>query len=409
MPTKELKKEYVSKSFRYNGKQYNVKGKNEADALKKKAEKLAALKRGEEKLKPVTVKDWSELWLATYIKPKVRKPGEPKFKGSMTQKSYEMYEQKLNNYIIPAIGKMKMVDVKDVHLQQILNKEAGGSFSTVSKIRLVIKAMFKQAYASRVIVYDPSIYLSLPNVQKGTRRSITDYERQILLDVARSHRCGLWIRFLLYSGLRPAESAALKVKHLDFENELIEVKEALESGSDIISDPKSAAGTRYVFISPEIIADLKQAIEGKTPEDFVFPQTDGKTMMTAYSMNNNWRSFSRQMDLAMGAETTVHGHIYDPKDILPDGKAMYPEDGDEYKPKNGHKIASDLVPYCLRHTFCTDLGKKGVPIEDIKYLMGHEDITTTLGIYSHPDKETAERAAKVIKALADKEKENSIT
>ena len=66
-------------------------------------------------------------------------------------------------------------------------------------------------------------------------------------------------------------------------------------------------------------------------------------------------------------------------------------------PRNGHKIAPDLVPYCLRHTFCTDLGKNGVPIEDIKYVMGHEDISTTLGVYSHPGHESAQRAAKILK------------
>lgn len=391
------KQEYVSKSFRYNGRQYNVKGKDEADALQKKAEKLAALKRGEEKLKPVTVKAWSELWLETYIKPKVRKPGAPKLKGTMTEKSYEMYEQKLNNYIIPEIGRMKIADVKDVHLQRILNKEAGGAFSSVSKIRMVMKAMFKQAYASRVIPYDPSIYLSLPSVEKGTRRSLTDEERKVLLEVAKTHRCGLWIKFMLYSGLRPAETAALKVKHLDFENELITVFDSVESGTNIVGTPKSSAGTRFVFISPNIAPELKASVSGKSPEDYVFPQTDGKTMMTAYSMNNNWRSFARQMDLTMGAETTNHGHIYDPKDLLPDGTPMYPMEDDPDTPRNGHKIAPDLVPYCLRHTFCTDLGKNGVPIEDIKYVMGHEDISTTLGVYSHPGHESAQRAAKILK------------
>lgn len=54
--------------------------------------------------------------------------------------------------------------------------------------------------------------------------------------------------------------------------------------------------------------------------------------------------------------------------------------------------------YTLRHTFCTDLGKKGVAIEDMKYLMGHEDISVTLGIYNHPSMESAERAANIVKS-----------
>lgn len=46
-------------------------------------------------------------------------------------------------------------------------------------------------------------------------------------------------------------------------------------------------------------------------------------------------------------------------------------------------VASDFVPYCLRHTFCTDLQKKGMPINVAKYLMGHSDISVTANIYTH--------------------------
>lgn len=49
------------------------------------------------------------------------------------------------------------------------------------------------------------------------------------------------------------------------------------------------------------------------------------------------------------------------------------------------KVAEDLTPYCLRHTFCTDLQKAGVPINVAKELMGHADIQTTANIYTHKD------------------------
>jgi site-specific recombinase XerD len=47
------------------------------------------------------------------------------------------------------------------------------------------------------------------------------------------------------------------------------------------------------------------------------------------------------------------------------------------------KVADDLVPYCLRHTYGTDLQDAGVPINVAKYLMGHSDITVTANIYTH--------------------------
>lgn len=59
-------------------------------------------------------------------------------------------------------------------------------------------------------------------------------------------------------------------------------------------------------------------------------------------------------------------------------------------------LASDFVPYCLRHTYCTDLKDKGIDIRDAQYLMGHADITTTANIYTHGSADTALKVADVI-------------
>lgn len=346
------------------------------------------------------VKAWAEIWLKTYVKPKVRSPGAAKQRNTLTQKSYDMYTQKIDGYIIPAIGKLKLRDIKDTHLQRILNSCADMSFSHVSKLRMIIKAMFSQALASRLIQYDPSINLSLPAAQKGKRRSLTAYERDILLKVAQTHRCGTWVKLMLYTGLRPSETAPLLVSDIDFEKKLIFVNKAIESGTKVVGSPKTSAGSRYVFIPDNFICELKAYAAEKNPDDFVFSQLDGKTMLTQTAISNNWRSFSRQMDLAMGAETTSHGHIYDPDDLDVNGNPLYPDkDG---KPRNGHKIAPDLVMYCLRHTYCTDLQKQGVPLETAKYLMGHADITTTANIYSHPDIENALTAADIVSKNSSK-------
>lgn len=403
------KYEYVSLSFTYEGRRYFVKGKDEKDAQKKKTKKLAALMSGESGISSaMSVKAWAETWLDTYIKPKVRAAGKDKRRGTMTQKTYDMYSQKITNYIVPALGNLKLRAVTDTHLQSFLNDNADMSFSHVSKLRMILRAIFRQAYMSRLITYDPSLSLRLPAAEKGRRRSISDYEREIILQVAETHRAGTWVKFLLYTGLRPAESAALRVRHLDFTENLIEVVDAVESGTKAISMPKTAAGKRYVFIPDHFSGELICQVQGKSAEDFVFPQTDGKTMMTDNSMNNTWRKFIRQVDLAMGAETTNHGHIYDPSDLYPDGTPMYPEKDNPDVPRNGHKVAPDLVPYCLRHTYCTDLQRQGVPLETARYLMGHEDITTTANIYTHSDKVEALEAARLIrKNKQNAEKENA--
>ena len=400
---KKKKYEYVRKTEVYEGKQYEGWGKTDAEAYKKLADKIEAAKRGEiGSSSNATVEAWCEFWLKTYKLPKVREPGSQKRKGTLSAKSYKMYEEKINGYIIPAIGKRRMKDIKDHDLQAILNSQKGKSKTHVSKIRMVIKDVFSQAYASRKIPFDPSTKLSLPDYSEGKHRSITDEEREVLEKVAQTHRCGLWVRFLLGTGIRPGETPPLLVSDLDFDKKLVSISKSLESGAYAVGDPKTAAGIRKVSIPDDLIKDLKKAVKGKKPSAYVFPQTDGKTMMSQTCITNNWRSFTRQMDLAMGAETTPHGHIYDPKDLKYDGTPLYPDPKDKTKPRNGHKLADDFDLYNLRHTYATDLKKAGVPIMNAKYILGHEDISTTANIYTHSGEEDAISAADLINAYRKK-------
>lgn len=399
---------YVSLSFTFEGRRYYVKGKDEKDAQRKKTKKLASLMSGDVGISSsMTVKAWAETWLKTYINPKVRPEGKDKRRGTMTAKSASMYSQKINGHIIPALGNLRLKNVKDTHLQAFLNDNADMSFSHVSKLHMILRKMFRQAYVSRLINYDPTVALELPAAEKGGRRSITDYERKILLQVAEKSTDGLWIKFLLYTGLRPSESVALRVRHLDFTENLIEVVDSVESGTKAISMPKTEAGKRYVFISPLILDELKRHVEGKSADDFVFTQRDGKSMMTSTVVRKYWLSFVRRMDLAMGAETNNKGHIYDPSDLYPDGTPMFPEEDNPDVPRNGHRIAPDFVMYCLRHTYCTDLQRQGIPLETARYLMGHEDITTTANIYTHSDKIEAIEAAKTIQKNKKAEQEKA--
>ncbi|MCI6821032.1 MAG: tyrosine-type recombinase/integrase, partial [Clostridiales bacterium] len=59
-------------------------------------------------------------------------------------------------------------------------------------------------------------------------------------------------------------------------------------------------------------------------------------------------------------------------------------------------LADDFVMYNLRHTYCTDLEKAGVPINIACRLMGHSDISMTSRIYTHASVESLEIARNLI-------------
>ena len=323
----------IRKATHVNGKYVSATGKTESEALKNLARKIIEIERGEDTIDGnMTVDSWYKKWKSTYKDPK-----------GLTPKSLGMYDEKYNNHIKPQIGHMKISSVRDVHLQKILNGEAGKSESHLKKIRIVLQGMFRQARISRVIAIDPSECLEIPKSRKGARRSITDEEREAILELAKTHRSGLWVLTLLYTGMRPGETAVLTWNDVDFDNNEIHVHAAKESGSDRVKGPKTSAGYRDIPMRSELRERLLEA-QGE-PFSLVFPTKAG-SMMNESAMRRRWRSFKEEL---------------------------------------GESAGSDITPYCLRHTFCTDLQKAGVPINVAKELMGHSDIQTTANIYTHRD------------------------
>lgn len=339
---------YIRKTVTWNHHRYEVRGKTEQEACDKLADLITTLKQGDLALagSNLTVDQWFAQWRDTYKAP-----------SGLTPKSFGLYDEKYRGYIGPAVGHLKLTEVRDLHLQTILNTQAGRSYSHVSKLRMVMQELFRQARRSRILLYDPAEGLQLPESVKGTHRPITNQERRHILALAQTHPSGLWVLTILYTGLRPGETAALLWKDIDFARNEIHVYKAVESGTRAIKAPKTPAGVRDIPMRPEL-RDRLLAARG-APESPVFPSARGG-VRSANSLRRLWNAFARDLDLRMGAKVR-------------DGEVIQ------------HAIAPDLTPYCLRHTFCTDLQRAGVPINVAKELMGHANISVTANIYTHRD------------------------
>jgi integrase/recombinase XerD len=65
----------------------------------------------------------------------------------------------------------------------------------------------------------------------------------------------------------------------------------------------------------------------------------------------------------------------------------------------------DLEPHWLRHTYATDLLRRGTPVEVVRELLGHASVTTTIDTYAHLDVEDARRALQDAGVLPPDEQE----
>lgn len=187
---------YIRKTVTWNHHRYEVRGKTEQEACDKLADLITTLKQGDLALagSNLTVDQWFAQWRDTYKAP-----------SGLTPKSFGLYDEKYRGYIGPAVGHLKLTEVRDLHLQTILNTQAGRSYSHVSKLRMVMQELFRQARRSRILLYDPAEGLQLPESVKGTHRPITNQERRHILALAQTHPSGLWVLTILYTGLRPGE------------------------------------------------------------------------------------------------------------------------------------------------------------------------------------------------------------
>ncbi|MBP3384150.1 MAG: tyrosine-type recombinase/integrase family protein [Firmicutes bacterium] len=336
----------MRKSFTYQGKRYYIRCKDETEFEVKKALLLKDIEEEKVIESTMLVRDWAAEWLETYKS------------AQCNEKTYKDYTNRLNNYILPEIGHIRLKDVKPVHLQKILHNVRNMSQSRIDKMYQCICQIFTAAENNDLVIKSPARGLVKPKGVSGSHRAITDYERAMILKVAEDHPHGLWIKIMLYCGLRPGETSRIKIMHFDYDKELL-----------FIDGTKTYNAKRYVPISPELLQEV--SLLNKDPFEYLFTNKYGMPI----NENNRkymWKSFKKALHVEMGGKLYYNG-IVEPC-----------------------RVAPDLVPYCLRHTFCTDLQDAGVPINVARDLMGHSDIALTSKIYTHTTDRAIENAATLI-------------
>lgn len=269
----------------------------------------------------------------------------------------------LNNKIAAYFGEKPIGNIKQIEVQAFVNSLSGLSESRVKKIFSFTKQIFRHAYNNGLTETDFTERLTRPNGYKPTHgRSLTDHEREVLLDVLSGHRGEVFCKLMLYCGLRPSEIQALQWKDIDLKEMIIHVTKSRKKDNTIgeTKTPSSVRDIPIPFHLKSLLSDKKQE-----PFKFVIPYS-------YYWRNAMWNSVKREMNIRMGCK------IYRNKLVPP------------------LPLADDFHLYNLRHTYCTDLEKKRVPISIASRLMGHSDISVTAAIYTHSSTEAIEIARELI-------------
>lgn len=332
-----------------------ARGKSERQVKKNMEQKLLEWQKEQDELKNKTMfpevnfKVFAENWYELNVK-----------NADCSQVNKDNYKNYVYTHIIPYFANYKLCDIHEDDCQRFLNQYVGKSKAMVSKLRMTLRRIMRKAKKQKLIPDNPAEDIVLPSVTQGTRRPITDEERTMILETAKTHYAGTMILTMLYCGLRPIEIRRMEWDWLDFENSILTVGKS-----------KTEAGTgRKIPIPPQLKSALIEHKLKGFNDKYVFVRVKNNTLpMDENAFYHAWHNFCREMDIANGA-TVYRNQI------------------------TKSTLAGDLEPYLLRHTFCTDCQAAGVPLNVAKELMGHSDISVTAKIYTHMVDEVFEQNRK---------------
>lgn len=323
----------ITKTFTFEGKRYSVSGKTEKEAMVNMAFKKQALESGSVVISSnMTVAEWGYICLETYRKNKVK------------ELTYEKYVSRFRACIASKpIGQMPLQKVKGIHCQNCINEQFGNSKYQIGQTKQLLYFIFKKAVKDNLILRNPADDLESPKGTTKKRRPLTAYEEKIFLKASQDSRFMVF-RLMYYCGCRPSEAREAEGHDI-----------LVVNGMPIlyIRGTKNTKAERYVPIPEAFYEEIKDS----EPFKPIAPNTAGNKL-NPKGFVFAWKALKREMNLAMGCRVYRN-------ELLP----PFP-------------LAEDLVPYCLRHSFCTNLLKKKIDPRITQYVMGHKNSATT-DIYTH--------------------------
>ncbi len=302
-----------------------------------------------------TLESWLDHWLTTIAAPRLR---------PSTLATYRGY---VRNRIAPELGKRRLDKLQPEHLEAFYVRlgEAGLKPASILQTHRILSRSLKVALQRGRVRRNVATLVEPPSVHREEVRPLSTEQARAILSAAHGQRNAARWSVALALGLRQGEALGLAWDAVDLEAGTLTVRQALQrraGGGLVLVPPKSRAGRRVVPMPAQLVDALKSHRAAQSAERLV-----------AGSM---W------VDSGM-VFATVTGKPLDPRADHRQWQALL--------------RSADVPPARLhdaRHTAATLLLTQGVPARVVMELLGHSQITLTLGTYSHVSPELSRDAAK---------------
>jgi len=196
-----------------------------------------------------------------------------------------MYENAVKTHIVPAVGVIKLRDLKACRVQKTINALADkGSTRTLEIIKTTLGQILEQAIKNDYIYKNVCKDIELPKIHMPQKRALTADEKRLIETADLDIKCRAFLYFLLYTGVRRGEALALTKKDIDMKARKMYIDKSLifkNNKPEIKPSPKSDAGFRTIPIPDVFIRVLESYLPTVTDSIYVFPSAASKVMSEA--------------------------------------------------------------------------------------------------------------------------------
>ena len=313
----------------------------------------------------VTVAEWCRSWCDT-VAPTTAKPS-----------TVADYRYSLDRWVLPHLGAYRLRDLAPQHCAEMQQSliDAGLSPNTVRHARRPLSAALVHAERTSVIRSNPLRTIRQPPAARSRSDKPTSLDRdqaRKLLQTAANADPNLYgcISLALRRGLRRGEVLGLRWCDVDFDNDVIRVRQNLTEQRVRTRDgdyavrlaagpPKTAKSQRDLRMGNEIKAVLHEV---------------SRFQQGRRSTEPNWAD---------------SGYVFTTESGLP----LYPSNTyRRYKKLLERAGLPSISFHDLRRTFATLGLEAGIPVEQAQEALGHESIETTKNIYATSVPVLADRA-----------------
>ncbi len=361
-----------------------VRAKNRDSAIKLLGKLIDRIEKGEyiEKSKQ-TFKAFVEKWLKSYAE------------KSLAPKILYRYKQLLDSRILPALGHLKVDQIKPMHLMEFYSnltedgiredgRKGGLSERTILHHHRLISAILQDAVEWQVIPANPASRVSPPKVHKKYGNFYDEEQTKALMAAVETEKIKhkALIYLAVFCGLRCGEIMGLEWKDIDLENSTLTVRQAgqyIPGQGAFVKEPKNESSQRVISV-PLRVVNVLSLHKAKQEE-------------AAAKLDNLWHGSERVF-------TTR------------DGKPAHPEWPSQWFPKFLKRKNLPPLPFHgLRHTAATIMIAQGADIKNLSSRLGHSNISTTGNIYAHAlksvDRDIADKTDAFIEKMLTPEEKKS--